>query len=644
MQRLDLLTIAEVESPLPAEPEPLSAPPESGRNSYRGVVLVLMAAALLGAAAAYAGGRMLANPVLFDVAVTMVLATGVLSGVAIAMTARSRPPKDTEQASISETDAEHQTLAHPSVSVEVAEKNGAPAGEGPPAEVLQLDLLRARLQSHLAKARVRIGPWLKNLDVLRIVSIGTGAASVLAIGLVVGLGPPPIALSPLIAGIAAAVCLVAAGLASTAAHYLAGIELARFPEGPWLRRGALVVAWIFVLAALSMGLAWARQQTIIRILHFVVLVINAFVCYGLFTVRRTDDKGVETFPLNLGVLSVLGERTNILASVLDAAEQQLGIDLRSTWALSIVRRGLEPLAIGLLFVGWLSTSLTVVGVEEQGLVERLGVPVGGEPLLPGLHLHWPWPVDRVFRIPVQRVHTTTVGHEGEEAQGPENVLWARQHAANEYTLLLGNGRDLITVDAAVQFRIKDARAWRYHSQNPGDALRAIAYRAVMRSTVNRTLSEALSENVVALTSRMRAMVQDDADALGLGIQVVAFTVGGMHPPVSVAPDYQSVVSAEIAKVTAVVNAEVYRNRTVPAAEASALARQNDAQAAGAQGLGKAAGEAWSFRTLESQYRAEPQDYFFRRRLETLENGLAGRVYTVVDFRFQRDGGELWLIP
>jgi len=242
------------------------------------------------------------------------------------------------------------------------------------------------------------------------------------------------------------------------------------------------------------------------------------------------------------------------------------------------------------------------------------------------------------------VQTTTVGHEGQEAEGPENVLWARQHAANEYTLLLGNGRDLITVDAAVQFRIKDARAWRYHTQNPGDALRAIAYRAVMRSTVNRTLSEALSENVVALTSHMRLMVQGDADALGLGVEVVAFTVGGMHPPVTVAPDYQSVVSAEIAKVTAVVNAEVYRNQTVPAAEASVLVRQNGAQAAGAQALGKAAGEAWSFRTLQSQYRAEPQDYFFRRRLETLENGLAGRSFTVVDTRFQRDGGELWLIP
>jgi regulator of protease activity HflC (stomatin/prohibitin superfamily) len=405
-----------------------------------------------------------------------------------------------------------------------------------------------------------------------------------------------------------------------------------------------MVAWILALASLSIGLQWAGQQTILRILHFVLLMVNIAVCYGLITAPPPGDLGVETFPLDLGVLSTLGSRTNIVASILDAGERQLGIDLRSTWALTVVRQGLEPLVIGLGFVAWLSTSLTVVGVGEQGLVERLGVPVSAQPLEPGLHLHWPWPFDRVFRIPVKRVQALTVGHQGEEGGGPENVLWAKEHAAKEYTLLLGNGRDLITVDAAVQFRISDAKAWRYHCQNPADALRAIAYRAVMRSTVNRTLSDALSQNVVTLTNQMRGMVQQDADALGLGVEVVAFTVGGMHPPVMVASDYQAVVSAEVGKVTAVVNAQVFRNETVPAAEASVLTAANTARAEGAEALARAAGQAWSFRTLESQFRTAPGDYFFRHRLETLEKGLAGRRFTVVDTRFQRDGGELWLMP
>jgi regulator of protease activity HflC (stomatin/prohibitin superfamily) len=140
------------------------------------------------------------------------------------------------------------------------------------------------------------------------------------------------------------------------------------------------------------------------------------------------------------------------------------------------------------------------------------------------------------------------------------------------------------------------------------------------------------------------MIQQDADALGLGVEILGFTVGGMHPPVNVARDYQAVVSAEVQKTTSVVNAQVYRARLLPEAEASVVEGANRAHAEGAEALGKAAGEAWSFRTLEAQYRAAPALYFFRRRLETLEKGLANREFTILDSRFQRDGGELWLIP
>ena len=42
----------------------------------------------------------------------------------------------------------------------------------------------------------------------------------------------------------AALCLVAAGLAATAVHYLAEIDPAQLPEGPGLCRGARVMAWL----------------------------------------------------------------------------------------------------------------------------------------------------------------------------------------------------------------------------------------------------------------------------------------------------------------------------------------------------------------------------------------------------------------
>jgi regulator of protease activity HflC (stomatin/prohibitin superfamily) len=593
------------------------------------VVLVLLLAAILGAVGAAVGGLMLVNPVLLDVAESLGLATGILVGVAAAQTARAKPSKKAEN-SFPEPAA---SAVQPETA---AETEAATPATVPPKWV------PAKVSPRLSAAQAWISSRLRNLGMLETIRAATIGAGL--IGIVFLLLRPPISgisLAPLVAAMVAGICLGMAGLAAMGARYFASIDAGRLPEAPWLSRGARVVAWISVLAAVSIGFEWIGLNAILQILHFAVLIVNAAVCYGLFMVKGGTQEE-EIFRIDLGILSVLGGRPNVLGSILDSAERQLGIDLRSTWALTVVRQTLEPLLIGLCLLAWLSTSLTVVGVDEQGLIERLGVSVRGEALQPGLHLHWPWPVDKVYRIAVQRVQAAQVGHEGQEAEGPENVLWAVEHAPNEYTLVLGNGRDLITVDAAVQYRITDARAWRYNCQNPAEALRAIAYRAVMRATVNRTLSDALSQNVAALTAQMRAMVQQDANALGLGVDIVGFTVGGMHPPVPVAPDYEAVVSAEINKVTRVVAAQVYRNQTVPAAEAAVLMYENIARAKAANDLARAAGEAWSFRTLESQYRASPEEYFFRRRLEALEKGLADKHFTVVDSRFQRDGGELWL--
>jgi regulator of protease activity HflC (stomatin/prohibitin superfamily) len=566
------------------------------------------------------GGLRLVNLAMLATAITLGLAAGILISVWNAQRARTKPQQ-----------MEAETTPPTPASAE-----SSPGPDSTPVP-RRSDVLM--LLSIFKRDILRAWRWLEEFSIDA--RVATAVAGLAAIGFLLLLKSPAIAPGPVTAAIAASLSLIAAGLAATAAHYLADIDPAQFPESLGLCRGARVTAWVLLLTAAAVLFAWGNQWTIARVLYFVILAINTAICYGLLTTRQPRGEAAKTFPLDLGVLSMLGSRPNILASILDAGERQLGIDLRSTWALTIVRRSIEPLVIGLCLAAWLSTSFTVVGMDEQGLVERLGVPVAGHVLDPGLRLHLPWPVDRVFLIPVQRVQTVQVGHEGEEKEGPEDVLWAVEHAPNEYTLLLGNGRDLITVDAAVQYRIVDPRAWRYHCQNPAVALRAIAYRAVMRSTVNLTLSQALSQNVAILTSQMRTMVQKDADTLGLGVDIIGFTVGGMHPPVSVAPAYEEVVSAQVAKVTAVVNAQADRNRQVPAAESAVVAGENTARAEGLRDLGLAAGEAWSFRALESQYRAAPAEYFFRRRLETLEKVLPSRKYTVVDSRFLRDGGEIW---
>jgi regulator of protease activity HflC (stomatin/prohibitin superfamily) len=609
-----------------------------GRDPYRPVFLLLAGTSVAGVLLASAGGSVLGSPVLLDIALALGIASGVLIGV---VTARS------------------ERLAPPAPVAGEATQSPLPPADGLPDEPEPAEGPSPPSRRLSTSALTHVRAWLRVLtsrDVvggIRIV-VATGGGLGVALLLLARAGREP--LSAPTAAIAAALCLAAAGLGGVIARYFAALPTAgplALAEAPGLARGARVLAWLMVLAAAAMVAAWRGRGGMVQAVHLLVLIVVAAFCIGLLGVRRRERPARsgdgQAFPLDAPVLSLLGSRANPVASALDAAQRQLGIDLRSTWALTVVRRTAEPLLVALCLLGWLSTSLTVVRVAEEGLVERLGVPVRGRPLQPGLHVHWPWPIDRVVRLPVRRVQALSVGHEeadegGEAEEGPEDVVWASQHAVNEYTLLLGDGRDLLTVDAAVQYRIRDARAWRYGCQNPAEALRAIAYRAVMRSTVHRTLADALSENVVTLTQRMREMVQEDADRLGLGVEVVAFTVAGLHPPVAVAADYQAVASAELGKVTAAVDAQAFRHQTLPAAESEVMRKLAAARGEGAETLARAAGQAWSFRALRAEVGAGPGDFAFRRRLEALEKGLAGRRFTVVDARIQRDGGELWLMP
>ena len=577
------------------------------RETYRSVVGVLLALAALGSVGLAMGGIVLANAVLVDAAVTLGLFAGMLVGVMLTQLTRLKPLES-------------------SVVLVPAEETSA----DPTPVHVEGRSLASRLDAITRWRSVagRAAAWLPDARERANSRFATAAAGLGATLFIRMIGPTqPATLTFTTAGVAVLILAAGAGLTAVVVRYLTGLSATALPEAEGLSRASRIAGWVLAGAGLTAIFQWLSLDPAVRIVDFAVIAINLSICYGLLAYQRAEDGTPDTGSMDLGALSVLGSRTNIFGSLLDAAQSQLGIDLRSSWALEIVRRGIEPLIIGLAFLGWLSTSVTVVGIEERGLVERLGKPLSGAPLSPGLHVHLPWPFDRVTRLPVARAQMVSVGHEGQEEGGPENVLWAVEHAANEYTLLLGNGRDLITVDAGVQYRIRDPHAWFYSSQNPADALRAIAYRAVMRTTVDRTLADALSENLVTTTTRMRQMVQQDADALNLGVEVLGFTVGGMHPPVAVATDYQSVVSAELGKVTAVVNAQVLRNRTVPYAESAAYVGANTALAEGAQALATAAGEAWSFLTLQSQYRADPGEYMFRRRLETLEKGLTGRRFT-----------------
>ena len=376
---------------------------------------------------------------------------------------------------------------------------------------------------------------------------------------------------------------------------------------------------------------------------------------------------------NAFVIRLFFSEPNPIRSVFAVLDNTLGIDIRSSWALSFVRRAIEPAIVAVLVLGWLTTGLVMVDTDEHAVRERFGRAADSEVLGPGLHVIFPWPVDQVRRVSTERVRILVIGHEEEDepvpdallaaldpgdaddlgdedalqdakTDEPESRLWARQHADEEYTLLLGDGRDLVTIDGLLHYRVHDPRAWLYGMQNPEAALRSLAYRAVMERIIAQTLDDALGQDFAQLAADLEVRIQAEADLHKLGVEVVDVTLGALHPPVSVAEDYQAVVSAQIKRDTERIAADAYRTGRLSEARREVDRDDSLARSFAAERRARAVGEAEAFLGLRARVRTAEADYRFRRRMEALEKNLTDRRVVVLDHRLERDGLAVWLEP
>ncbi|MEZ5978128.1 MAG: SPFH domain-containing protein [Planctomycetota bacterium] len=339
---------------------------------------------------------------------------------------------------------------------------------------------------------------------------------------------------------------------------------------------------------------------------------------------------------------LLGSSFNPVRSVFGVAADGFGIDLRGTYALDYMRRALLPIAAALVAIVWLSTSLRAVPEWSVGVLERFGKrPTDGGLLEPGLHVLLPWPFDRVREVEVARVQSTPVGYE--RAIAGASLLWTKAHAEREYRLVLGDGDELLSINGVLHWRPSDPLAFVYGTADPVAALRDVADGVLLEATRGLRLGDVLEGDVAALTDRFERRIREEVERRGLGIEIVDFAVLGLHPPLDVAADYQSVVSAQIDRERFVVEAETDAESKKIAADADAHEQRTlaeiDAVNARSEGLAQVEATASVVRATthnEATVRLVLQ-------LQRLAEVLRGQPYYLFDSGLGEAGASFWYL-
>jgi membrane protease subunit HflK len=267
------------------------------------------------------------------------------------------------------------------------------------------------------------------------------------------------------------------------------------------------------------------------------------------------------------VLGMFSEPGGIIRNISVAVDYQFGFKVSETWFYKLLGRVVLPLLIVQGIVILALTCIVVVPPGHQAVIEHWGLRPS-QTAKPGIHWTYPWPVDRVTLIPVERIQRIEVGFERES--GNENdrltsgpILWTREHFKKEYLLLVADRAasassktpiNLVSMNMPVQWRVKpaDAEVIRYYaqSQDAESMLGSLAFRELTKYAASADILDLLGKGGINAAALLRDGLQKACDSAGLngeglGIEIVLVGIGGVHPPAKddVAKTYENVVGA-----------------------------------------------------------------------------------------------------
>ncbi|GMV96938.1 MAG: hypothetical protein HRF43_15440 [Phycisphaerae bacterium] len=416
------------------------------------------------------------------------------------------------------------------------------------------------------------------------------------------------------------------------------VGMARHAEWQMLRAGASYLMGITLAAgatAVVLAVMHFSNNTIVtpeRVVAYVIRILMGvlaveFLLNGVLDFYRPRAPGEEPRPaFDSRLLGLFSEPGGIAGSIAEAINYQFGFDVSSTWFYQLLGRSVVPLiAFGVLTL-FAASSLVFVSTGEEAIIEHFGRPhrIGDRvaSLGPGLHVKWPWPIDVAHKVGTAQIHELKIGVKetsaaGEEPKPGELILWTNKHSQEPHLMVLLAAPEIaqimrreatrpapeadrtspdeipletrraeearalpvsiLRVAATLQYKVRDAWQWLTEYEDPRAMLEAIANREVMRHCASADVMGLLGSDRGRIEKQIWESVQQSANQVRLGIDVVFFGLQGVHPPEDVAPEFEKVVSAQNEKVATINTARSeYNKKLTEAGGLVAQARDLDA--------------------------------------------------------------------
>lgn len=265
--------------------------------------------------------------------------------------------------------------------------------------------------------------------------------------------------------------------------------------------------------------------------------------------------------------------------------------------------------VPLLIIIWIVSGFYIIEQGNRGVVTRFGAYA--DTSLPGPHWHMPFPLENVQEVNVEQQRYIEVGYRsGNRRNNSVSVL--------PEALMLSKDENIVSLRLAVQYQIKDAKAYLFNVKGSESTLKQVT-ESVERGVIGRNnMDFILTEGRSQIVSEVKNEIQTIMDEYGAGLRVTSVNLQDAQPPEQVQSAFEDAIRAREDKQRLINEAQAYANEVIPKARGAAARMVKEAEGYEAQVVAYAQGESQRFDQLLTEYQKAPKITRKRLYLEAKE--------------------------
>ncbi|MDM8559852.1 FtsH protease activity modulator HflK [Candidatus Parabeggiatoa sp. HSG14] len=265
---------------------------------------------------------------------------------------------------------------------------------------------------------------------------------------------------------------------------------------------------------------------------------------------------------------------------------------------------------------WGAFGFYTIQPAELGVVTQFGRY--SETTEQGLNWHWPYPIEQVQKVNVEKVRAVT-------------------HKA----LMLTKDENIVDIELVVQYRVIDAKNYLFNVYDPDNTLHQATESALREVVGTSGMDAVLTSERTRVAADTKVLIQTIVDRYKTGLKVASVNMQNAQPPEAVQAAFADVIKAREDEVRSKNKAQAYENQIVERAKGIADRLREEALAYKAQVIARAEGETKRFLSILKEYEKAPEITRQRLYLESMESVYSKASKVMIDIQ---GGNNLMVLP